>query len=243
MEFFGYILQNWGQILARLLRHIEIVGLSIPFSIAIGVPVGIGIANRPKLSKVVLYIASVLMTIPSLALFGFMVIFLAPLKAGIGMTPAVIALIIYSMLPIVRNTLIAIKGVDPGMIEVARGMGMTKRQILFKVRMPFAVSVIMAGVRSAAVLDVSVATIAYLIGAGGLGYYIFVGISRTNLNMVLTGTVFVALLGIGTNFGLLKVEDVLTPRGIKISRGKNVRASIRKNRKWRFEGNEKECEK
>lgn len=231
MEFFGYIIQDWGQILAQFLRHIEIVALSIPFSIAIGVPVGIGIANRPKLSKVVLYIASVLMTIPSLALFGFMVVLLAPIKAGIGMTPAVIALIVYSMLPIIRNTLVAIKGVDPGMVEAAKGMGMTKRQILFKIRMPLAVPVIMAGVRNAAVLGVSVATIAYLIGAQGLGYYIFAGISRTNIDMVLTGTVFVALLGIGTNFGLLKLEDVLTPRGIRLSRSKDVRASAGKNRK------------
>ncbi len=231
MDFFGYILRYWGQILNQLLRHMEIVGLSIPFSIAIGVPVGIGIANRPKLSKVVLYIASVLMTIPSLALFGFMVILLAPIKAGIGMTPAVIALIVYSMLPIIRNTLVAIKGVDPGMVEAAKGMGMTRRQILFKVRMPLAVPVIMAGVRNAAVLGVSVATIAYLIGAQGLGYYIFAGISRTNLSMVLTGTVFVAILGIGTNFGLLKVEDVLTPKGLRISRAKNTRASVRKNKK------------
>lgn len=231
MDFFGYILQYWGQILNQLLRHMEIVGLSIPLSIAIGVPVGIGISNRPRLSKVVLYIASVLMTIPSLALFGFMVILLAPINAGIGITPAIIALIVYSMLPIIRNTLVAIKSVDPGMVEAAKGMGMTRRQILFRVRMPLAVPVIMAGVRNAAVLGVSVATIAYLIGAQGLGYYIFAGISRTNLNMILTGTVFVAILGIGTNFGLLKVEDVLTPKGLRISRAKNAEASVAKSRK------------
>ena len=161
------------------------------------------------------------MTIPSLALFGIMVALLAPLKAGIGIVPAVIAIIVYSMLPMIRNTLVAIKEVDPYTIEAARGMGMTSRQILFKIRLPLGVPIIMAGIRNAVVMGISVTTISYLIGAGGLGYFIFAGLSRSRLEMILLGAILVGALGITANFSLLKLEDVLTPKGVKINRAKN----------------------
>ncbi len=218
MEFFEYIGKNWDQIITELLRHIQIIAIALPISIGIGVPIGIGISRKPKLAKGVIYIASVLMTIPSLALFGFMVLLLAPFNAGLGVPPAVIAVVVYSLLPLIRNTLVAIQEVDPAIVEAAKGMGMTGKQILFKIRIPLAVPIIMAGLRNAAVMGVAVTTIAYLIGARGLGYFIFSGLSRSRLNMVLLGAILVAALGIGTNYALIRVEDWVTPKGIKVSR-------------------------
>jgi len=158
------------------------------------------------------------MTIPSLALFGIMVVLLAPFQLGLGLTPAVLAISLYSLLPITRNTYTALNQVSPGMIEAARGLGMAKRQILWKIRIPLSVSVIMAGVRNAVVLGVSVATFASLVGAGGLGYFIFSGISRSSLMMVLVGAALVSILGIVVNWLLLKLEDSLTPKGLKVKR-------------------------
>ena len=218
MEFFEYIGKNWDQIITELLRHIQIIAIALPISIGIGVPIGIGISRKPKLAKGVIYIASVLMTIPSLALFGFMVLLLAPFNAGLGVPPAVIAVVVYSLLPLIRNTLVAVQEVDPAIVEAAKGMGMTGKQILFKIRIPLAVPIIMAGLRNAAVMGVAVTTIAYLIGARGLGYFIFSGLSRSRLNMVLLGAILVAALGIGTNYALIRVEDWVTPKGIKVSR-------------------------
>lgn len=220
MEFFEYIFDNGDRIFFELLRHLQIIGIALPIAIAIGVPIGIAISNHKKTANVVIYIASVLMTIPSLALFGFMVALLAPFDAGIGVPPAVIAVVVYSLLPLIRNTLVAIREVDPATVEAATGMGMTKTQILFKIRLPLAVPIIMAGLRNAAVMGVSVTTIAYLIGARGLGYFIFSGLSRSRLIMVLVGAILVGALGIGTNYGLLKLEELLTPRGVKLSRSK-----------------------
>jgi len=219
LEVFSYLTKNWPILLTEFGRHLSVVGIALPIALAVGVPVGILISTKRRLARIVIYFASVLMTIPSLALFGFMVILLAPFKAGIGTPPAVVALVVYSFLPMTRNTLVAIKAVDPGMIQAARGMGMTNWQILGKVRLPLAIPIIMAGIRNAAVLGVSVTTIAYLIGARGLGYFIFSGLSRSRLDMVVVGAVAVAILGIATNYGLLLVEDVITPKGLKISRG------------------------
>ncbi len=221
MEFFEYIGKNTDKIVEELLRHLEIIAIAVPIAILIAVPIGIAVSRKPKLAEVVLKIASVLMTIPSLALFGIMVVLLAPLKAGIGIVPAIVAIIVYSMLPMIRNTLVAIKEVDPYIVEAARGMGMTNKQILFKIRLPLGIPIIMAGIRNAVVMGISVTTIAYLIGAGGLGYFIFSGLSRSRLEMILLGVILVGTLGILANFSLLKVEDVLTPKGVKINRARN----------------------
>ncbi len=221
MGFFTYIGNNWGRIFAELGRHLYIVALSLPISVILGVALGILISRNKQVARIVIYFASILMTIPSLALFGIMVILLAPLNAGIGVPPAVVALVVYSLLPVTRNTLIAVKSVNPSTVEAARGMGMTNQQILFKIRLPLAIPIIMAGLRNAAVLGVSVTTIAYLIGARALGYFIFSGLSRTRTDMVLIGAILVAALGIGTNYGLLKVEDLITPKGLKVAREKS----------------------
>lgn len=183
----------------------------------ISVPIGFYISTRPKIAKIVIYLASVLMTIPSLALFGIMVVVLAPVRLGLGVTPAVFAILVYSLLPIVRNTYTALNQVSAGMIEAATGLGFTKYQILFKIKLPLSIPVIMAGLRNAIVLGVSVATYASLVGAGGLGYFIFSGIGRTNSKMVITGAVLVSVLGIGVNYLLLRIEDIVTPKGLKIA--------------------------
>ncbi|MBU1427339.1 ABC transporter permease [bacterium] len=214
-EFLGYY---QGIILKELLRHLEIIAISIPISIIVSIPLGFYISPRPKLAKFVIYIASILMTIPSLALFGIMVILLAPFKLGLGIVPAIIAIALYSILPITRNTYIALNQVSQRMIEAAKGMGMTNKQILWKIKIPLSIPIIMAGIRNAIVLGVSVATFASLVAAGGLGYFIFAGIGRSNLRMVLVGAVLVSILGISVNYFLLMVEDWITPKGLKVER-------------------------
>ncbi|WP_372590670.1 ABC transporter permease [Fervidobacterium pennivorans] len=221
LNFLEYLIKNNQLILRHLLQHLKIIGIAIPLAIAIAVPVGIYISHHKKIEAVVLYISSVLMTIPSLALFGIMVVLLAPFNAGIGIVPAVVAVIVYSLLPMIRNTLVAIRTVSPAIIEAAKGMGMTSSQILFKIRLPLALPIIMAGVRNAAVMGVGVTTVAYLIGAGGLGYFIFGGLSRSRLEMILLGAILVAALGVGVNYGLLAIENALTSEGLKIERKTN----------------------
>ncbi|MDC7222534.1 MAG: ABC transporter permease, partial [Spirochaetales bacterium] len=199
--------------------HIYIILLSLPFSILLGVAAGILVARRPRLRKIVIGVANVLMTVPSLALFGFAIILLSPINAGIGVPPAIFALIIYSLLPIIRNTVLALHSVSSGVVEAAKGMGMSSPQILLKIQLPLALPLLMAGVRNAVVMGVSVTTIAYLVGAQGLGYFLFAGLSRTRSDMVILGAVLVAILGIGANYLLFRLENVLTPKGVKLQQG------------------------
>lgn len=217
MSLFEYMVNNASIIFQELLNHLKIIGLSLPFSIGIGVPIGIFISRHPKIANVIIYIASILMTIPSLALFGIMVVILSPFGAGLGVIPAVIALIIYSFLPIIRNTLVAVQSLDPQMIEAAKGMGMTESQILFKIRIPLSIPTIMSGVRNAVVMGVGVATLGYFVASGGLGYFIFAGLSRSRYEMVVTGVIIISILGILANYFLLKVEDWITPKGLKVN--------------------------
>lgn len=216
MSFLEFLQVNQSRILLELFRHLKIVAISIPFSILISAPLGFYISSRPKLARIVINLASILMTIPSLALFGIMVVVLAPFKLGLGTTPAVLAICLYSILPITRNTYTALHQVSADMIEAATGLGMTNFQILRQIKIPLSIPVIMAGIRNAAVLGISVATFASVVGAGGLGYFIFSGISRSNLKMVSIGAIIVSLLGIAANYLLLKAEDYLTPEGLKI---------------------------
>ncbi|SDC69377.1 ABC transporter permease [Geotoga petraea] len=216
MNIWDYITTNWSSISAELLNHLKIIGLSLPFSIGIGVPIGVFISRNQKLANIIIYIASVLMTIPSLALFGIMVVALAPFNAGLGITPAVIALTIYSFLPIIRNTVVAARSLDPNTIESAKGMGMTDTQILLKIRLPLSIPIIMSGVRNAVVMGVGVATLGYFVAAGGLGYFIFAGLTRSRYEMVITGVLAVSILGILSNYGLMLFEDLITPKGLKI---------------------------
>jgi osmoprotectant transport system permease protein len=182
-------------------------------ALLIGLPLGILITRKPTWSKLVLGLANVMQTVPSLALFGFLIP--VPWIGGIGRSTAIVALILYALLPIIRNTYVGITSVDPAIREAGQGMGMTDRQLLFQVELPLALGVILAGVRVATVISVGVATIAAYIGAGGLGDLIFRGISTVNNQLILAGAVPAALLALLVDFTLGVVERRLTPGGMR----------------------------
>ncbi|MFQ5929126.1 MAG: ABC transporter permease, partial [Acidobacteriota bacterium] len=176
----------------------------------IGIPAGVLITRRPRLEKSVLGFANVVQTIPSLALFGFLIP--VPVLGGIGASTAILALVLYALLPIVRSTYVGVKGVDPSVKEAGRGMGMTDGQLLWQVELPLALGVILAGVRVAAITSVGIATIAAAIGAGGLGMYIFRGVAMVNTTLILAGSIPAALLALLTDFSLGRIERLLAGR-------------------------------
>ncbi|PIF46654.1 osmoprotectant transport system permease protein [Chryseobacterium sp. 52] len=186
-----FIIEQQEKLFTQILQHLGLTFLSLLLAIIVGVPLGILIARKRKLSNPVLGIAGILQTIPSIALLGFMI----P-AFGIGAKPAIVALLIYALLPIIRNTYTGITGVEPAVIEAAKAMGMNRSQLLFKVELPLAMPVIIAGIRTAAVINVGVATLASFVAAGGLGEFIFGGISLNNTNMILAGAIPAALLAI-----------------------------------------------
>ena len=186
-----FIVEQQDKLVTQVIQHLGLTFMSLFLAILVGVPLGILIARKRRASGSVLGIAGVLQTIPSIALLGFMI----PIF-GIGATPAIVALLIYALLPIIRNTYTGITEVDATVIEAAKAMGMNGRQLLFKVEFPLAMPVIIAGIRTAAVINVGVATLASFVGAGGLGEFIFGGISLNNTNMILAGAVPAALLAV-----------------------------------------------
>lgn len=215
METLIFMVDNFDLITMRTLEHISLVGVAIGLAILTGVPIGIAITQNERAANVVLYIAAIIMTVPSIALFGIMIPILSKIGHGIGYVPAVIAVLLYSQLPIIRNTYTAINNVDPALREAARGMGMTSLQRLTHVEIPLAIPVIMAGVRSAVVLSIGIMAIAAYIGAGGLGTFISRGISQTDARQLITGAVAVSLLAILVDFSLLWLQNRLTPAGVK----------------------------
>lgn len=198
-----FMRQESDKIAGQTLTHIGLTFTSLFIAILIGLPLGVLIARKQKLSGPVLGFAGVLQTIPSIALLGFLI----PLL-GIGAKPAIFALFLYALLPIIRNTYTGITGVDAAVKEAAKGMGMSYRQILFKVELPLAMPVILAGIRTATVINVGVATLASLIAAGGLGEFIFGGISLNNTNMILAGAIPSALLAILFDFLLSRIQNI-----------------------------------
>ena len=186
-----------------LLQHIELSFVALFFALLIAVPLGIYLTRRQKAADFVIGITAVFQTVPSLALLGLLI----PL-VGIGKIPAIIALVIYALLPILRNVYVGIKEVDTSLIEAAKGLGMNNRRLLFKVELPLAMPVIMAGIRTAMVLVIGTATIAALIGAGGLGDLITVGISRNDMNLILLGAIPAALLALFFDFLLKQLEKL-----------------------------------
>jgi len=207
VNFLEFLLRNRTEALALTLEHIVLVAVAMLVAVALGVPLGIVITRQARLRRWVLGAANVLQTVPSLALFGFLIP--VPLLGGIGSRTAVVALALYALLPVIRNTYTGIVGVDPAVIEAARGMGMTNRQLLRYVELPLALGVIMAGIRVAAVISVGIATIAAAIGAGGLGTYIFRGLAMVNNQVILAGAVPAALLALVADFSLGWVEHRL----------------------------------
>lgn len=215
METIQFIVQNLGLLGTRTLEHISLVGVAVGIAIVTGVPTGIAITQNERVAKFVLYIASMVMTIPSVALFGLMIPILSTIGQGIGYLPAVLAVMLYSQLPIIRNTYTAINNVDPALREAARGMGMTPMQRLGRVELPLAVPIIMAGVRMAVVMNIGIMAVAAYIGAGGLGTFISRGISQTDSRQLITGALAVSLLAIFADFFLAWLQHRLTPVGIR----------------------------
>lgn len=217
MGTIDFIHQNIGLILFLTVQHIEIVAVAVGLAILTGVPIGISITLNQRAADAVLYVASIIMTIPSIALFGLMIPVLSMINEGIGYVPAVIAVLLYSQLPIIRNTYTAIMSIDPALREAAHGMGMSPLERLRQVEIPLAVPVIMAGVRVAVVLNIGVTAIAAYIGAGGLGALISQGISQTDPRQLITGALAVSLLAVCADYGLLWVQHRLTPIGLRPS--------------------------
>jgi osmoprotectant transport system permease protein len=209
MNVFQFIVQNRGEVLELTLEHLWMVAISTLLAVLIGIPLGILITRWPGLNKPVLGSANVIQTIPSLALFGFLLP--VPWIGARADRLAILALTLYALLPLIRNTYAGIKGVDASVVEAGRGMGMTDRQLLFQVELPLALGVIIAGVRVAAVISVGLATIAAAIGAGGLGEYIFRGLAMVNNQLILAGAIPAAALALLADVSLGWLEKRLSP--------------------------------
>ncbi|HKK90957.1 MAG TPA: ABC transporter permease [Desulfobacteraceae bacterium] len=221
LRFFA---DNFSKTGLQTVDHLKIVGIALAIAIVAGIPLGVYITRHPVGAKIILYISSILITIPSIAMFGFMMPILSSIDKsvdmvqgiGIGTVPAVTALALYSLLPIIRNTYIALKNVDPSMIEAGIGMGMTSFQLLIRVELPLSAPIIMAGVRTSVVMGVAIAALAAYIGAGGLGDFIVQGLQRSTNAAVLAGAISMGLLAIVCDIFLEKCEDWVTPTGLKV---------------------------
>jgi len=212
------MVDNFDEVMYLSWEHIWIVGIALLIATPIGIFLGIVITKHEQLASRVLNGANILMTIPSIALFGLMLPVLAIVNMGLGKVPAVIALVLYSQLPIIRNTYTAIKNVPPSLVDAGRGMGMDKWKLLRELEIPLATPVIIAGLRTAAVMNIGIAAIATYIGAGGLGVYIQQGIARVYPEMILSGAILVSLLAIIVDGGMALLERLTTPEGIKVQR-------------------------
>ncbi|MFM7408900.1 MAG: glycine betaine ABC transporter substrate-binding protein [Cuspidothrix sp.] len=203
-----FLFKYASEIILRSGEHLILVAIAMIVAISVGIPVGIFITRKPKLAPPILGLANAIQTIPSLAIFGFLIS--VPFLGGIGKNPAIVALTLYALLPIIRNTYIGINGINPAIKEAGIGMGMTDQELLLKVEIPLALGVILAGVRVATVISVGIATIAAAVGGGGLGVFIFRGISTVNNELILAGAIPAALIALGADFGLGFLEKSLT---------------------------------
>ena len=220
-NFIAFLRDQYPKILEQIGTHIGLTMASLLVALAVGVPLGIWIAKRQRLASTVLGVAGVLQTVPSLALLGILI----PLL-GIGAGPALVALFLYALLPIVRNTYVGIRGVSPAVVEAARGIGFTDRQVLWRIELPLALPVMFAGVRTAAVINVGVATLAAYVAAGGLGEFIFGGIALSNTPMMLAGAIPAAALAVGFDAGLAWLQRRAEGPLFTGKRGKLVLAGL-----------------
>ena len=207
-------------VLEWTLAHLQMVGIACAIAIVLGLPLGIYITGggrrREAFADTVLYLAEITMTVPSLALFGLLMAILSGLNLpSLGFPPAIIALVIYAQLPILRNPYTAIRGVEPAIIEAGKGMGMSERQLLFRVKLPLAFPVVMAGLRTAIIATIAIAAIAALVGSGGLGKPIRWGLRNTRMDLIIVGAVPVAIIGIVFDVLMHRVERWVTPEGLK----------------------------
>ena len=209
MNFWTFITQNKLEIATLTGEHLWIVSISTLLAVAVGVPLGILITRKPGLRKPVIAIANIIQTVPSLALFGFLLP--APWFGERAGRLAILALTLYALLPMIRNTYAGITGVDRAVVEAARGMGLTDWQLLYKVELPLAASVILAGIRIAVVISIGLATIAAAIGAGGLGELIFRGLAMVNNAVILAGAIPAALMALLAEVFIGWLEKRLAP--------------------------------
>ncbi|ACA55879.1 ABC transporter permease subunit [Clostridium botulinum] len=227
-SFIEQLILKKSQILSLLVEHVELTLISVLVAVVIGVPLGIIITKNKKLAKTVIGFANLTQAIPSLAILGFLI----PL-IGIGSAPAITMVVLYSMLPILKNTYTGITNINPDMLEAAKGLGMTNTQTLKLIKIPLAMPIIMAGIRIASVTAVGLMTIAAFIGAGGLGYLVFSGIQTVDNNLILFGAIPAAILALVIDWVTGKIEDATMPNGIKKADGtmKIKRSSSNKSRK------------
>lgn len=201
-EFFQYVGNNSGQVLSLLWEHIYLTIFSVFVATVIGVPLGIFISKNKNLAKPIIGFANVMQAIPSLALLGFLIPFI-----GIGSTPAIVMVVLYSLLPIIKNTYTGLANIDKDILEAAKGIGLTSRQTMTKIQLPLAMPVIMAGIRISAVTAVGLMTIAAFVGAGGLGYLVFSGVSSVDNNMILAGAIPACILALIIDYLIGKIEN------------------------------------
>ncbi|HEX8354896.1 MAG TPA: ABC transporter permease/substrate-binding protein, partial [Pyrinomonadaceae bacterium] len=226
MSAFEFILRNWREILALTGEHVLLVAVSTLVAVAVGIPTGLLLTRRARWKRPVLALANVLQTIPSLALFGFLIPL--PLVGGIGARAAVVALVLYALLPVIRNTVTGVEGVERSVREAAVAMGMTDGQVLRQVELPLAAPVILAGVRVATVISVGVATVAAFIGAGGLGTLIYRGLRQNDDKLMLAGAIPAALLALAADAGIGLIESRLDVRRRVARAGVRGRARARR---------------
>jgi osmoprotectant transport system permease protein len=200
MKWYEFLLHNRAEVFQRIIEHLGLVAASMAIALAVGLPLGIALVHREKMQRWVIGTANVLQTIPSLALFGFLIP--VPWIGGVGASTAIVALSLYALLPILRNTSTGILEVDPAVVESAIGMGMTPRQVLWQVQLPLAAPVLLAGIRVATAMCIGVATVAAAIGAGGLGVFIFRGLAMVNNQVILAGAIPAAGIAIAVDSGL-----------------------------------------
>jgi len=210
-----YIMNNWHTLMTLTWQHTWLVLVAVGFAIIVGVPLGILIVRFKWLTTPVLGIATIVLTIPTIALFGLMIPLFSMIGQGIGALPAITAVFLYSLLPIVRNTHTALKNLSPGLREAGRGIGMTFWQRLRWVEIPMALPVIFGGIRTAVVMNVGVMAIAAVIGAGGLGLQLLDGISGSDVRMLIAGALMICLLAIVLDWLLHRLQSALTPKGIR----------------------------
>ena len=215
MNIFQYLQSDWPTILELTLQHLKLVGIAVSLAILFGVPLGILVVRVRWLAGPLMGLATIVLTLPSIALFGLMIPVFSRFGAGIGPLPAITAVFLYSLLPIMRNTYLALENIEAGIKEAGIGIGMTFWQRLRMVDLPLAVPVILGGVRTAVVMNIGVMAIAAVIGAGGLGVLILHAISQSNMQKLVVGAVMISVLAIIADTLLQRLQKILTPKGVQ----------------------------
>ncbi|EOA03682.1 ABC transporter permease [Herbaspirillum sp. AP02] len=215
MNIFQYLQSDWPNILELTLQHLKLVGIAVSLAILFGVPLGILVVRVRWLAGPLMGLATIVLTLPSIALFGLMIPVFSKFGAGIGPLPAITAVFLYSLLPIMRNTYLALENIEAGVKEAGIGIGMTFWQRLRMVDLPLAVPVILGGVRTAVVMNIGVMAIAAVIGAGGLGVLILHAISQSNMQKLVVGAVMISVLAIIADTLLQRLQKILTPKGVQ----------------------------